>query len=445
MPTPSFPAGLRNHPFHHSDAVGAVAMINDVPYLISKYEISTNCHGATDTASFSMPISINKDFTALLSPKNTTNLNDSPVYVKIYAGYPQASTSNFNHPTTEGLVLRFLGTLDQYTATFDQDTVSFESRSLAAPLTTQKIQTPFDGPSVTTVQWIQQMAAINGLSTAIFSGINPLTMQQVLGNELQTGVHTYPIWDLMLQCAVQDDVDIWVDATGTLWYYPSPKIPRQNISLKWGQDITSMSMTHGIQFMKNIEVRVHSYIPKTRVSSSAKAYSLDGQTIYTQAVSKTVTSNPIFGTTTGVSTTTNPQGVTTTTSTSTTGGATTGEIGSPANYSGKQIYEKWLKNATQAQCQKAAQQYYRQIVLHEFQVSMRIPVTRPLLTAKTKTQPAQTISRMGIQALINLSGAPYAAINTALWPRQIRETFDPSSGWYWDIEANVNTPAQGGV
>jgi len=439
------PAKLQPSPFHNADSIGAAVVINGVTYLISRYEVLTNCHGATDTATITMPISINPDFTILYSPSSDSNATDAPIFVQVYAGYPETSTSNYTHPTTNGMIIRFYGILDQYSAIFDQDSVTFECRSLAAPLSTQKVQTPFAGPSVTTVQWIQQMAYINGLTSNVYSGIQPLTMQQVLGNELQAGIHVYPIWDLMLQCAVQDDVDIWVDATGTLWYYPSDQIPRHNIDLRWGTDITTMSMTHGIQFMKNIEVRVHSYIPKTKISSSARAYTVDGMTITTQATSKKVTSNPIFGTTSGVTTTTSAQGVTTTTQTTTSGGATSGTLGSPENYSGKQLYEKWLKNATQSQCQKAAQQYYRQIVLHEYQVSMRVPVTRANFSMKTSASPPTTISKMGIQAKINLTGAPYAEINKPLWPRQIKETFDPTAGWFWVIDANVNTPAQGGV
>jgi hypothetical protein len=433
---------MQHAPFHEADAVACAAVINDEVYAISRFDVLTNCHGATDTANFTMPISTNNDFTVLFSPANTSIVTDKPVFVKIYAGYPNAGTSNYAKPSLNGLLTRFYGILDQYTANFNDDTVTFECRSLAAPLTTQKVQAPFSGPSVTTIQWIQQIATINGLNTNIFSGINPLTMQQVLGNELQAGVHVYPIWDLMLQCAVQDDVDIWVDATGTLWYYPSDKIPRFPVNIHWGGEITELSVTHGIQFMKNVEVRVHSYIPHTKFAHSARTFTLDGQTITTQGATREVTSSPVFGTTESVSTSTNAAGVTTTTQSNSSGGATLGSLGTPANYSGKQLYERWIKNATQQQCEKIAQQYYRQIILHEYQVSMRVPVTRANFSTQTKSG---IVSKMGIQALINLTGAPYAAINKPLWPRQIKETFEPSDGWYWKIESNVNTPAQGGV
>lgn len=440
-----WPAPMKPAPFHNADAVGAVVVINSVRYSVSHFEVQTNCHGATDTATFTIPISINPDFTLLFSPQNESNLTDNPIFVSICAGYPATSTSNSAEPSLNGLLIRFYGILDQYTASFDQDTVTFECRSLAAPLTTQKVQTPFAGPSVTTVQWISQICQQNGLLFNVFPGIKPLTMQQVLGHELQAGVHVYPIWDLILQCAVQDDVDVWVDAYGVLWYYPSVEIPRNAVNLAWGTDFQTMSMTHGIQFMKNVEVRVHSYIPHMKLASSVRAFTIDGITVQTQGVSRTVTSTPIFGTTSGVSTSTNAQGVTTTTQSETSGGATLGSFGNPTNYSGKQLYERWYKNKTQPELQKLATQYYRQILLHEYQISMRVPVTRANFSQKTKANPPQTVAKMGIQALINLSGAPYAKINKPLWPRQIKEVFDPRSGWYWDIDANVNTPPQGGV
>ncbi|HEY6240627.1 MAG TPA: hypothetical protein VIW78_07290, partial [Burkholderiales bacterium] len=350
-------------------------------------------------------------------------------------------------PSLSGLVIRFFGVLDQYTANFDSDQITFQARSLAAPLTTERIQAPFSGPSMTTVQFVAAMAAKYNLVANIFPGIVPLTMQQVLANELQAGVHTYPIWDLILQCAVQDDVDVWVDAYGAIWYYPSDKIPRVKIPLQWGRDIAHMSMTHGIQFMKNVEVRVHSYIARTKVASSAKTGSIDGITYQTQTATRIVTSTPIWGTTSASSTSYNPQtGVTTATSSTTSGGRTEGTLSAPANYSGKQVYERWVPPMTNQQCADIAQKYYRQILLHEFQVSMRVPVRKGLLSApNAKGASPATVVRMGIQAEINLSGSPYSAINKPLWPRQITESFQPAEGWAWQIESNVNRPAQGGV
>ena len=442
-----YPQTLQASPFFESEAVGAVAVINGLPYSLKKYTVTTNCHGATDTASITLPISINQDFTVILSPANDSNATDLPIYVKIYAGYPDTSANSGSTPSLNGLVLRFYGVLDQYTAVFEQDEVTFACRSMAAPLTTERIQATFGGSTVTTVNFVGAMAAKYGLTTNIFPGIKPLTMQQVLANELQSGVHVYPVWDLILQCAVQDDVDVWVDSYGVLWYYPSAEIPRNQIYLKWGRDIATLSMTHAVQFAKNVEVRIHSYVPTTKISSSARTFSIDGVTYATQSTSKVVTSSPVFGTNEFISSTTS-NGQTTTSVSSKSGGAALGQLSGPANYSGKQVYERWLKNKTQAECQAYAAKYYRQIILHEYQIAMRLPVTKALLTKKSASSSSASptyVSNFGITAQINLSGAPYAKINTGLWPREITEVFDPGSGYFFEVSANVNPPAQGGV
>jgi hypothetical protein len=429
-------------PFFTADPVGAVAFIADTPYLILGYEINTNCHGATDTATFTMPISTNPDFTHILKPDTASTATDNPIYVMIHAGYPQTSVNDISSPSMSGLLHRFLGILDQYSATFEADTVTFTCRSLAAPLTTERIQATFGGSSVTTTQFVQAMAIKYGLTWNIYPNIPALTVQQVLANELQAGIHTYPVWDLLLRCAVQDDVDVWVDSGGTLWYYPSDQIPRTNISLIWGRDIQTMNMSHGIQFMKNVEVRIHSYLTKTKTATTSRAFTFDGITTTTQTVSKVVTSSPIWGTTSAISTSTNSLGVSSTTASTTSGGATEGTLASPANYSGKQVYERWVKAKNNAECEAIAKAYYRQILLHEYAVSLRVPVTRRTFSTTSK---AGTVARMGITAALVLSGAPYDGINATLWPRQIREVFNPSEGWYWEIEANRNPPAQGGV
>lgn len=426
--------------------VSAVAQIAGKSYFVSKYDISTNCHGATDISSFTMPISSNVDFSTLYAPSEKSDSTDKPIYVKILAGFPPTSANNGMRPSLAGLLLRFSGVLDQYSAQFEGDAVTFQARSLAAPLTTERIQAPFAGSSITTVQFVAAMAKKYNLGVNIFPGIKPLTMQSVLANELQAGVHTYPIWDLILQAAVQDDVDVWVDAYGVLWYYPSDQIPRTNVSLVWLRDLAQLSMTHGLQFMRNVEVRVHSYLTKTKYASSSRAFSVDGITIQTEATTRLVKSTPIWGTNSSVSSSTNAQGVTTTTASTTSGGKTEGTLSAPGNYSGKQIYDFWVKGKGNDQCKDLAKKFYRQILLHEYQVSMRVPVTRKLFSQKnTAAKSPASVSKVGIQCAITLSNSPYAKINTSLWPRQIREQLSPTEGFYWEIDANVNRPAQGGV
>lgn len=440
----SFPLVTANpNPFYTSDNVAAVAVIDDEKFLIHNYNLTLNCHGATDEFNFALPISVNDDFSMKLAATQQNIDSDRSVFGKIYAGYPRTQSSAYTEPSLNGLSLRFSGIIDSYRADCDNNIVTFNGRSLGAPLTTQKIQTPFSGPSITTVEWITEIATAYGLNVNIFAGIKPLTMQQVLGHELQTGIHTYPIWNLILQCAVQDDVDVWVDATGTLWYYPSESIPRLDLDVAYQRDLYALILDHGIQMMRNIEVHVFSYVPKVRMSTGARSFLVGGQTFTVQSAQRLAVSNPVFGTTESVTSSTNAQGVTSTNFTTTGGGATEGSVTGPANYSGKQIYEVWLKNKTQKECEDYARKYFRQILLHEYQATFKMPVTRGKLQLRNSA--GQAVNNFGIASRINLSGAPYAKFNDALWPRQISESFAPGELWEWSVVANVNRPAQGGV
>jgi hypothetical protein len=66
---------------------------------------------------------------------------------------------------------------------------------------------------------------------------------------------------------------------------------------------------------------------------------------------------------------------------------------------------------------------------------------------------------MGVDATIVLTGHPMSLFNSVVdsgqswnplvmsggyWPRQIVETFDPKSGWHWEIDA-VNHPLPQGA
>jgi hypothetical protein len=448
LPTNQITA-LKPNPFFESDIIRAVAKINGRLYLILSYDITLNVHGASDTAQIVLSIlGANNDFSQEFVAAQATSGSDAqiaPVYVQIYAGFP-ANGGNNSVVSIDGLSLRFAGIIDQYTASFDQDEVTFQCRSYAAPLMTEKIQAPFGSDpnqtvitnSSTTQQLVQYVAQKYNLQYKYHVLNTPLTMQQVLTNEYETGIHVYSIWSLLIACALQDDVDVWVDQYGTLWYYDSGSIPRTNVTLTWGRDLQSLSLNHALQFSRNIEVRVHSYTPKTRESTSVRGYTApDGTTYQAQAISKTTVSTPVFGLNQTITQTTSPYGVTSTSTSTTQGGAATASTSAPPTpNSGKQVYEYWMPNKTQAECFDLAAKIYRQIVLHEYQVSIKLPVTPALLNS------------VNITSAIRVVNAPYTyplATSKGLWPRQLRETLSPSSGWVWDIDATNITPPQGGA
>jgi hypothetical protein len=378
------------------------------------WTIEENAHGATDTASITLPISNGPDWTQAIYRGSDAGNSEQPVYVKIYAGMVQP-------------ILRFWGIVDIYsgrlTATPDGDAITFSCRSFAAPLISTKITTPFSGPTSTTTQFIQQQAARFGLNTQILLAGAPLTMQQVLGNEFSTGVHNVEIWRLMLQCAVQDDVDIWVDGN-TLWYAAPSLISRVTADMKWGRDIETLDFSHATQFSKNIRVEVRSYTKRIKQSSYVRYETgANGKGVITSEGSRTVTSTPVFGTTQSITNTISNTGTQTVTSSNTTGGSSSGSAGVPAAESGKELYTFYVKNKTQQQCFDLAKKFWRQISQHEFSITLNFPVT------------AKKLPVIGKTSLIRLHGTPFAYLNSTYWPRRITETFDPESGWNWSIVA----------
>lgn len=379
------------------------------------WSIEENAHGATDTASISLPISTGPDWTTAIYRGDDAGNGDQPVYVKIYAS-----------PTGKAETLRFWGVVDIYngvlSATPEGDIITFACRSFAAPLISTKITTPFAGENSTTVQFIEQQAARFGLNTNILLAGAPLTMKAVLGNEFDTGVHNVGIWELMLKCAVQDDVDIWVDEN-TLNYATASLIPRITADIKWGRDIKTLPFSHATQFSKNIRVEVRSYTKRIKQSSFVRYQTgPNGNGVITSSGSRTVTSTPIFGTTSSISTSISNTGASQTTVSTASGGGASGAAGVPAAESGKELYKFYVKNKTPAQCADLAKKWWRQISQHEFGITINMPVTEKKLPVISKT------------SLIRLHGTPFSKLNTTYWPRRITESYG-ADGWNWSIDA----------
>ena len=386
------------------------------------WQVESNAHGASDTATVALPISNGPDWTTAIYRGDLTGNADEPVYIQIFAG--------LNQP-----LLRFWGVVDIYSGRLsggqDGDTITFQCRSLAAPLMTTKITTPFAGANMTTVQFIEQQALRFGLNYNVNVVNTPLTMQQVLGNEFATGVKNRGIWDLMLQCALQDDVDLWVDGN-TIWYVTPSALSRNTVDLKWMRDVLDVEFSHAPQFSKNIQVEVRSYVKRVKQSSFSRTRSgANGLGTITTSGSRTVTSSPQFGTTQNVTTTISNTGATSTTVTNTTGGNSIGTASAPAAFSGREVYTFYVKNKTPQQCADLANKFWRQISQHEFSVTINLPVTSKKLGKVTRT------------SLVRLHGTPFAYVNTTYWPRRITETFSPTEGWNWSLECINHENPQG--
>ncbi len=402
----------------------ASAIINGIEITPQSFSVTSNAHGSTDTATIVAPISNGPDWTVA-----TATSGDAPVYVTILCGFAASGNGDYSQLTPI-----FTGVLDTFTASLERDEIVFTCRNLAAPLISTKIATPFAGESMTTQAFIQQQASRFGLQT-VFNAYSYGTMLQVLGSEFQTGVKQWVIWDLMLQCAQYDDVDIWVDLNGVLHYESPGLIKRQTNYVEWGTDIKSFSGGHASQFSKNIRVEVRSWTKKTRVSTRSRASSLPGGLggIALETTSAVVTTQPIFGTLSSVRTEISSTGKVTTTSATNSGGKANSGFTNAIAESGKETYIFYKKNATPQECDDLAQKIWRQITMHEYQATI-------VLVATPTVMPT-----LNITSLIRVLNAPYATLNGLYWPREITLEYSTGHGLFWKaIMVNHQLP-QGAV
>ncbi len=411
--------------------------VNGQPFIPKSYEIELNAHGDADTATVVLPIATYPDWTEPANeqvPGTTTSLTleqlssslpspdtTQPTYVEIWAGFP---AQGWNGASTAQLVRRFYGMIDSFDMDHANDETTITCRSLAAPLLTTKITTPFVGQNATTtVAFIQQQAARFGLTTSIIlnPGQAPATMQRVLGAEFTTGVRNWSIWQLMLQCAQMDDVDLWVDSQGVLNYCAPGQVQRTTYSYAWLSNISDLKATHALRFSKNIRVEVRSWVKRTRIAHvsrvSTNPYATGGGSNgLVQRWTRTVTSTPIFGTTRSILQAVSPTG-TSTTVVESTGGAASSGFTTPGEDSGTESYIFYVSNASPQECDDLAQKIWRQITQHEWMIDMEAPVT-----------PADL--GMGVTSLLAISGSPFAKVNQSYWPRQIREVCSLTEGFY---------------
>jgi len=400
----------------------AMIYIDNKPYTPISYNLEFNGHGATDTGTAILPIHGNPDWSLQIARNDELKNANQPVYFEVRAGFDG-----------QPLQRRFYGVVDSWEAHFEEDLVTFTCRSLAAPLIDTKITTPF-ATATTTAQFLESQATRFGLGLVVNIAGSPGQMKDVLASEFIAGARNWIVWDLMLQCAQFDDVDLWVDKNGVIHYEDPSLIMRKTIPLAYGTDeIVRLSGSHAAQFSRNIEVNVRSYTKKTRLSHSTRVSTAPGGGIIQQSSSRTVGSSPVFGTNETLTTTTSPNGTVTTTISTTTGGPASSGVTRFASESGKQVYTIPVSGKTPQQCDVMAQQAWRQISMHENAVEFDVPVTSRLLPY------------VDITNLIRLNSMPYSSLNGDYWPRKITETFDSTRGWIWNFTALNHTLSKGAV
>jgi hypothetical protein len=462
-------------PFYDTSAPRAMVALNGTRYVPLSYEITFNAHGATDEATIKLPISTNPDFSILffkgtntdatsgpnetfvgggplgttpvpvllpdgtLNPAAKTLEDDTPVYVEIYAGFPSSPAAGSTDISQ--LSQRFLGVVDSYSARPTDDLVTLTCRSLAAPLIDLKITHTVI--NMTGAQFAASAASIFGLNSSVL--LRPrqksFTIAEVLGKEfvggtnLTAGIFNKTYWQILLQCALFDDVDVWVSGN-TLNYAAPDKIARKTIKAKYGHNIAVPDLNHSVQFNKNIRVEVRTYQSRTRTSTTWRVESnavAAGGVTQSYRTKKIVTTSPLFGTNDIVSNSTSSAGVTSTIVSSSSGGGFTG-VNRPGSESGLQRYVYYIPDLSPAKCNALALSYWRQISQNQYSVDFEMAVTAKLLPI------------FDITSLIDVSGLPYSFFNDRYWPRRIEETLDPDKdGWTWRIQATNTMLPMGAV
>lgn len=415
-------------------------------YALKSYRISKNAHGATNTASFRLPYPGNPDWTNQLfrGTDNVSGTTDkSPVYAEIWAGFPSNPGMT---PSLSGLSKRFYGVLDQYDPD-DMNSTEFRLRSIASPLTTDRITTAVQ--NLTTVEFLRQIAAPYGIKVVVDPELTqPFTLAKVYAQEFVVGLKNLVKWDVMLKSSIFDDTDIWED-NGTLYYvYPwnvasvmkAQGLPGRlyEMNLSYGTDVKSFLPEHSPQFSRNIRVTVHSYTAKTRISVATRLQSVIGGTELRQVI-KTSTATPSWGTNGGSSTTYNDDGSVSYGKWTSSGGAASAS-NAPISESGQEVYDIYLPNLDSTECQNLTKALWRQISQHEYQGEIKLAVT------------PDNLPYLNIESRFGLDGYGMSFFNTTYWPRTLDESFDgpdsgSSSAGGWEVSMHVtnHVPPLGGV
>lgn len=412
----------------------ACVVLNAKTYPVRRFHIQKNCHGATNVADFDLAYAGNPDWTQELYRGADVGNANQPVYAKIYAGFPPNPGPI---ASTAGLSQRFYGILDQYEPE-DMKQTTFRLRSIAAPLTTDRITTAVQ--NLTTVDFIKQQCAQYNIKANIDPSITkPFTIANVYAQDFVVGLKNLIKWDVMLRSSIFDDTDLWED-NGVVNYYHAWNVPRQTINLQYGTNVKSFKGLHAPQFSRLIRVQIHSYSDKTRTSIATRLQSVLGGIAVSQVL-KTLKATPNWGTNSGSTTTHYDNGQVTQTQWSSSGGAT-GSSNAPIAESGVELYDYYLPNLSYTQCNALCQAIWRQLSMFEYQGTFSLQVTPDILKL------------LSITSLLSMNGYGMSLFNTQYWPRTMDETFEGSGdtegggdvgGWFVEMHSVNHSPPLGGV
>lgn len=431
-------------PIFTSSSPRTVVAINGKRYVPVEIEVNGNAHGATGDASITLPIGGNADFSVELQRGDQiplgggfTTSDNSPVFAEIYLGFPNPIATGSTDISQ--MIRVFLGVVDMYSAMFHDDAVTFSCRSLAAPLVDDDLTRIT--MNETSLQFAQAAADYAGLKLVTQIAVSPVTVQEVLASQFVGGynfaaaIYKRKWWDMLLQCAMFDDADVWVDQD-TLYYASPSLIPRTTIDLKYGRDIEvsgGLTGTHSVQFSKNVQVELHTYNRKTRKSTSVKhASSADGGYV-TQTRTRDVTSSPVFGTSDIVTTSTDQDGSVTVTNAQSSGGGFNVST-SQGRESGKERYIRFVPNVAPDKLARLAKTMWRQISEQEYSVDFSVPL-----------RPNNLSTMNAMTTLLKIAGCPYQKFNDTYYPRSRTLRVSNTEGGGWQFKAVNHQLAQSAV
>jgi hypothetical protein len=426
-------------PSNETSCVRAVAIINGSSCPIIDAEVELNAHGFTNAATVIVNMSGCPDFSVVLGDAAIpTSGNDSPsVYFELWAGL--FDTPQYGSLDTTGMIRLFLGIVESYEAAFQENIVTFTLRSIAADLADTKItKLTMSEPAAT--KFLSEQATAAGLEYESPSPAlsNPVTIQQILGKEFVGGasftatVYRKSAADLLIQGATFDDCDVWLE-DDTIYYQQARYVNRGTpIALVHGRDFSSIVGTHALRQSKNVRVDVHSFMPRTRISTRTRlqidpSTGAVTKTTSSQSVSKSV---PLFGSASTLSTTSSPTGTAYGVSTSS-GGTAVGSSGLAANDTAVEKYAFYVPNQDAATCAKLATAIARQIASLEYRVTFGFAMLKAL------------VGMLRIVSQFDVSGLPYGNFNDSYYARRITHKLSLEAGWQVTVEAVNHTMLQG--
>ncbi len=417
--------------FFEASTVAAVVRINGSSlYNVDDVEINLNAHGATSDAAVVLPIKTNPDFSQVFA-----NLGSTAATAEIFLGWPANPTPGAP-PSIAGLTRAYYGLIAQYDADFELNEATFELRSLASPLVDEKIQ--MIATNATTIDFLQSVCEQFGLNMQAGTPNAPLTVQEVLGEmyvggyDFAAAIHGMRIWDLILQCAQFDNVDVWEDQ-GTIYYVAPTLIQRPTVPIMYGRDLalgSGLKCQHALQFSRDIQVEVRSAQPRVSQSSATRYVTNDDGSVSVTTVNSQTSGSPQWGTPDIVTQRISPSG-TVVTQRSVSGGnfSTTTSLGTEAP---KLRYIYFLKNASPATCNAFAISQWRKISQHEYIALMQFPMSK-----------AKGI--IPLTALLPLSNCPYAQFNQTYYPRKLTLAGGKGKAFIYSVDGINHELPQGAV